>query len=59
MFGIGKGSFAEYAARSEDKLAPKPANLTFEQAAAVAISGSTALQALRDHAQVAAGPDRC
>ena len=45
VFGIGKGSFAEYARAPENKLAAKPANLTFEQAAAVAISGSTALQA--------------
>ena len=44
VFGISKGSFAEYAAAREDKLARKPANLTFEQAAVVAISGLTALQ---------------
>ena len=55
VFGIGKGAFAEYAVAPEDKLAPKPANLTFEQAAAIAISGLTALQALRDVAQVQAG----
>ena len=55
MFGIGEGAFAEYARAPEDKLAPKPANLTFEQAAAVGVSGSTALQALRDHAQVQPG----
>jgi NADPH:quinone reductase-like Zn-dependent oxidoreductase len=52
VFGIAKGSYAEYARASEDKLAPKPANLTFEQAAVVAISGLTALQGLRDHAKV-------
>ena len=45
VFGIGEGAFAEYAVRPSDKLAPKPANLTFEQAAAVAVSGLTALQA--------------
>ena len=56
VFGIAKGSYAEYALASEDRLAPKPANLTFEQAAVVAISGLTALQALRDHARV--GPDQ-
>ena len=39
----------------EDKLAPKPANLTFEQAAAVPVSGLTALQALRDHGKVQPG----
>lgn len=55
VFGIGKGTFAEYARASESKLAPKPSNLTFEQAAAVAISGSTALQGLRDHARVETG----
>jgi NADPH:quinone reductase-like Zn-dependent oxidoreductase len=52
VFGVGEGSFAEYALAREDKLAPKPANLTFEQAAVVAVSGLTALQALRDHGRV-------
>ncbi len=55
VFGIGKGTFAEYAVAPEGKLARKPANLTFEQAAAIAISGLTALQALRDVAEVQAG----
>jgi NADPH:quinone reductase-like Zn-dependent oxidoreductase len=54
VFGIAMGSYAEYARASEDRLAPKPANLTFEQAAVVAISGLTALQGLRDHARVRA-----
>jgi NADPH:quinone reductase-like Zn-dependent oxidoreductase len=57
VFGIGKGSYAEYVCAREDKLAPKPANLTFEQAAVVAISGSTALQALRDHGRVEPGQE--
>jgi NADPH:quinone reductase-like Zn-dependent oxidoreductase len=57
VFGIGKGSFAEYARAPEDKLAPKPANLTFEQAAVVPIMGSTALQALRDHGRVEPGQE--
>src|SRR5918998_5936107 len=48
VFGIGKGTFAEYVCAPEDKLAPKPANLTFEQAAVVAIYGSTPPQAFRD-----------
>jgi NADPH:quinone reductase-like Zn-dependent oxidoreductase len=52
VFGVVEGSFAEYARASEGKLAPEPANLTFEQAAAVPISGSTALQAIRDHGHV-------
>ena len=55
VFGIGKGAFAECARASESKLAPKPASLTFEQAAVIAISGSTALQGLRDHGKVGAG----
>jgi NADPH:quinone reductase-like Zn-dependent oxidoreductase len=55
VFGIGDGSFAEYVCARADKLAPKPANLTFEQAAAVPISALTALQALRDRGRVQAG----
>jgi NADPH:quinone reductase-like Zn-dependent oxidoreductase len=57
VFGIGEGSFAEYARARENKLAPKPANLTLEQAAVVAISGLTALQALRDHGRVEPGQE--
>jgi NADPH:quinone reductase-like Zn-dependent oxidoreductase len=52
VFGIGKGSYAEYVCAREDKLAHKPANLTSEQAAVVAISGLTALQGLRDHGRL-------
>jgi NADPH:quinone reductase-like Zn-dependent oxidoreductase len=58
VFGSSKqlgGAFAEYAAVSQDALAPKPANLTFEQAAAVPMAGYVALQALRDHGKVQAG----
>jgi NADPH:quinone reductase-like Zn-dependent oxidoreductase len=55
IFGAAIGSFAEYAAASEDALAEKPANLTFEQAAAVPMAGTVALQALRDQARVQAG----
>jgi NADPH:quinone reductase-like Zn-dependent oxidoreductase len=57
VFGIGKGTFAEYARAPENKLAPKPANLTFEQAAVVAISGLTALQGVRDHGKVRPGQE--
>lgn len=46
VFGMSRGSFAEYAAVLEEKLARKPANLSFEQAAVVPISAGTALQAL-------------
>jgi NADPH:quinone reductase-like Zn-dependent oxidoreductase len=55
VFGISRGSFAEYAAVLEDKLARKPANLTFEQAAVVPISAGTALQALTDAGNVDPG----
>ncbi len=55
VFGTCNGSFAEYACAREDKLAPKPANLTFEQAAAIPISGCTALQGLRDAGKVQPG----
>jgi NADPH:quinone reductase-like Zn-dependent oxidoreductase len=55
VFGIGKGTFAEYAGAPQDKLVPKPENLTFEQAAVVAISGLPALQGLRDHGKVRPG----
>ncbi len=47
VFGTCDGSFAEYATARVDTIAAKPANLTFEQAAAVPTSASTALQALR------------
>jgi NADPH:quinone reductase-like Zn-dependent oxidoreductase len=55
VFGICEGSFAEYAAARPETLAPKPANLGFEQAAAVPISGLTALQAVRDVAGIRPG----
>src|SRR4051794_15212488 len=46
VFGMSRGSFAQYAAACEDKLAHKPADVTYEQAATVGVSGGTALQAL-------------
>jgi NADPH:quinone reductase-like Zn-dependent oxidoreductase len=52
VMGIAEGSFAELAIAHPDKLVPKPARLTMEQAAAVPISGVTALQALRGNAAV-------
>jgi len=52
VFGWCKGAFAEYVSVSEDALALKPANLTFEQAGAVGLSAFTALQALRDQGKV-------
>lgn len=53
--GIGRGGFAEYVCVPESALAPMPSNLTFEQAAAVPISGTAALQALRDVARIRPG----
>jgi NADPH:quinone reductase-like Zn-dependent oxidoreductase len=55
VMGISRGSFAELTIARPDKLVPKPARLTFEQAAAVPISGVTALQAIRDKAGVRPG----
>jgi NADPH:quinone reductase-like Zn-dependent oxidoreductase len=55
VFGVGKGSFAEYAAAREDKLAHKPAGLSFEQAAVIAVSGVTALQGVGDAGRVQTG----
>jgi NADPH:quinone reductase-like Zn-dependent oxidoreductase len=55
VFGTCSASFAEYASTEPDKLARMPANLSFEQTAAVPVSAVTALQALRDHARVQAG----
>jgi NADPH:quinone reductase-like Zn-dependent oxidoreductase len=55
VFGIGDASFADYARARPDKLAPKPASLSLDQAAAVPISALAALQAVRDHGQVQAG----
>lgn len=55
VFGIGTGTFAEYAAAKEAKLAHKPANVSFEQAAVSAISGITALQALTTVGKVEPG----
>lgn len=55
VFGWCRGAFAEYAAASENGLAIKPTDLTFEQAAAIPMAGSVALQALRDHGQVQPG----
>jgi NADPH:quinone reductase-like Zn-dependent oxidoreductase len=55
VFGICGGAFAEYACARADRLALKPANLSFEQAAVVPISAVTALTALRDRGKVQAG----
>jgi NADPH:quinone reductase-like Zn-dependent oxidoreductase len=55
VFGVCRGSFAEFAVTGADRLTTKPANVSFEQAAATPTSGFTALQAVRDHSKVKAG----
>ena len=55
VMGTAEGSFAEFVITRPVKLVPKPANLTFEQAAAVPISGTTALRAIRDLGRVQSG----
>lgn len=55
VFGGRTGAFAEYVVAPEQKLARKPENMTFEQAASVPIAALTALQALRDKGRVQPG----
>jgi NADPH:quinone reductase-like Zn-dependent oxidoreductase len=55
VFGAGRGSFAEYACIREDALVLKPANVSFEEAAAVPVAAITALQGLRDKGEIHAG----
>ena len=55
VYGTCDGSFAQFVAASDDKIAAKPTNLSYEQAATVPIAGTTALQAVRDAGNVRAG----
>ena len=55
VLGFCRGAFAEYACAAADLVVPKPAGLTFEQAAAVPIAATTALRGIRDAGQVRAG----
>ena len=55
VFGWADGAFAEYVTAGEDHFVPKPANLTFEQAAAVPLAALTALQAVRDQGRTQPG----
>ncbi len=55
VFGVCRGAFAEYACASEDKLARKPANISFEDAAAVPVAAITVLQGLRDKGRIQKG----
>jgi NADPH:quinone reductase-like Zn-dependent oxidoreductase len=55
VFGACEGSFAEYARAPADQLAPKPVNLSYEEAAVVPVSACTALHALREKGEVRSG----
>jgi len=55
VFGVCRGAFAEYACATEDKLAVKPANISFEDAAAVPVAAISALQGLRDKGRIKQG----
>src|SRR5512140_2286903 len=55
VFGVTRGAFAEYACPSASRLALKPSNVSFEQAAAAPIAGCTALQALHDKGEIKPG----
>ena len=55
VLGFCQGAFAQYARAEADKLVPKPGRLTFEQAAAVPMAGTTALRGIRDVGAVKAG----
>jgi NADPH:quinone reductase-like Zn-dependent oxidoreductase len=55
VFGVCPGGFAEYASAREDRLALKPANSLFEQAAAIPVAAITALQGLRDKGHIQPG----
>jgi NADPH:quinone reductase-like Zn-dependent oxidoreductase len=55
VLGFFRGAYAEYACAAEDKVVPKPASLTFEQAAAIPIAATTALRGIRDVGEVKAG----
>ena len=55
VFGARTGAFGQYITVRADRVTPKPANLSFEQAAAVPVAAITALQAVRDHGALKPG----
>ena len=55
VFGAGRGAFAEYTCAGESKIAIKPENVTFEQAASINVAGLTAIQGLRDKGKIKEG----
>jgi NADPH:quinone reductase-like Zn-dependent oxidoreductase len=55
VFGVAPGGFADYASAREDRIAPKPQNISFEQAAAVPVAAVTALQGLRKKGKIHTG----
>jgi NADPH:quinone reductase-like Zn-dependent oxidoreductase len=55
VFGVGTGTWAEYATGTERSLLPKPPRLSFAEAGAIGVAALTALQGLRDHGHVRVG----
>ena len=55
VFGVADGALAEFACAKTDRIARKPPHMRFDEAASIGVAGSTALQALRDHAQIQPG----
>ena len=55
VFGVGRGTWAEYASAPARALLPKPARLSFAEAGAIGVAAITALQGLRDHGHVRPG----
>jgi len=55
VFGFVRGAFAQYACAKQDQVVPKPASMTFEQAAALPIAATTALRGIRDVGAVKPG----
>jgi NADPH:quinone reductase-like Zn-dependent oxidoreductase len=55
VFGVARGAFGDYAVADDSQVAPKPAGVSFEDAGAVPIAATTALQGLRDHAKLQSG----
>jgi NADPH:quinone reductase-like Zn-dependent oxidoreductase len=55
VFGVCKGAFAEYARAAEDRVVPKPARVTFPEAAAAPVAALTALQGLRNRGRIQRG----
>jgi NADPH:quinone reductase-like Zn-dependent oxidoreductase len=55
VYGAARGTYAEYVAAPQTKVAPKPSQLNFEEAAVLRYASFAALQAVRDHGRVQPG----